>query len=359
MDEFASRLLAWHDAHGRKDLPWQHNINPYRVWLSEVMLQQTQVATVVDYFLRFTDRFPTVVDLAAANMDEVLHLWTGLGYYARARNLHKTAGIVTETYGGEFPTTQEALETLPGIGRSTAGAIRAIAMQQHATILDGNVKRVLARYHAVEGFPGVSAVAKQLWAHAESHTPNEQTATYTQAIMDLGATLCTRRNPDCQKCPVNAGCRALRSNDVERFPERKPKKEKPVRNARFFVITQANGATLLERKPMNGLWGGLWSPLERDSEATPGVVSAELGLTSEDFEQVNYAPPFRHTFTHFHLDIEPVYIRTKNTITTVADTDDLRWVFPWMLADGNEKIGLSVPAVKLLAALEPVFANHD
>ena len=357
MDEFAKNLLAWHDQYGRKDLPWQADINPYRVWLSEVMLQQTQVATVIDYFHRFTTRFPTVIDLAKAELDEVLHLWTGLGYYARARNLHKTACIVANQHNGEFPQTQEGLEQLPGIGRSTAGAIRAIAMHQHATILDGNVKRVLARYHAISGYPGTTAVANNLWGLAEEHTPAERTATYTQAIMDLGATVCTRRNPQCETCPVIDGCQAYRLNKVDELPEPKPKKEKPIRAARFFIVTQPNGATLLERKPANGLWGGLWSPLERASDMTPEAVVTELGLHKP--EQMHYAPIFRHTFTHFHLDIEPIYITVREATTFVADADDLRWVFPELLTDGNEKIGLSAPAVKLLAALKPVFANHE
>ena len=359
MDQFARKLLAWHEHHGRKDLPWQQETSPYRVWLSEVMLQQTQVATVIAYFLRFTQRFPTVLDLARANLDEVLHLWTGLGYYARARNLHKAAIIVAEEYDGVFPESQEALEGLPGIGRSTAGAIRAIAMKQHAAILDGNVKRVLARYHAIEGYPGKTAVAKQLWEYAETHTPKEHTDIYTQAIMDLGATLCIRRNPNCQACPVAEGCQALEKNQVERFPEPKPKKEKPVRSARFFVISQPNGATLLEQKPANGLWGGLWSPLERSVEAEFETIANELGIPRNAEHRVNYAPSFRHTFTHFHLDIEPVYVTLASTPNVAADAEHLRWVFPNLLTNGNEKIGLSVPAVKLLDALQPVFATND
>ena len=360
MDDFASKILTWHDQHGRKDLPWQQDINPYRVWLSEVMLQQTQVATVKAYFLRFTERFPTVVDLAKANLDEVLHLWTGLGYYARARNLHKAAGIIESEFNGKFPDTQEGLEHLPGIGRSTAGAIRAIAMKQHATILDGNVKRVLTRYHAEPGYPGKTDVAKRLWAHAETHTPTERTDTYTQAIMDLGATLCVRRNPDCGNCPVTKGCIAHQSDRVEQFPESKPKVNKPVRTARFFIISQANGATLLERKPENGLWGGLWSPLERPIETDHQAIAQEVGFTFGSDHSVSYAPTFRHTFTHFHLDIEPVYIRIDAAPATISDADNLRWVFPELLEDGNEKIGLSAPAVKLLAALQPVFADpHD
>lgn len=355
MDDFAKRLLNWHDVHGRKDLPWQQDINPYRVWLSEIMLQQTQVATVIDYFERFTQRFPTITDLAQADLDEVLHLWTGLGYYARARNLHKSANIIMSEHGGEFPDSQDDLEALPGIGRSTAGAIRAIAMRQHATILDGNVKRVLARFHAQTGYPGKTAVANQLWSYAQAHTPAQRTHTYTQAIMDLGATVCTRRNPQCAACPVRDDCTALQTGRVDELPEPKPKKDKPVRAARFFIITLPNGATLLERKPESGLWGGLWTPLERSTGQDPTELVQEMGAVADDLEQIHLAPVFRHTFTHFHLDIEPVYVTLKRQPMAVQDSDDRRWVFPELLAKGNERIGLSAPAVKLLSVLSPVF----
>lgn len=356
MDHFAQRLLAWHEQFGRKDLPWQRHINPYRVWLSEVMLQQTQVATVVDYFVRFTERFPTVEDLAHGELDEVLHLWTGLGYYARARNLHKTAIRVVTEHNGAFPDTQAALEALPGIGRSTAGAIRAIAMGERAAILDGNVKRVLARYHAVAGYPGTTAVAKQLWAHAEAHTPAQRCETYTQAIMDLGATLCRRSKPDCAHCPVGDTCKAHIKGATDQYPGRRAKKDKPVRSARFFVVLVPNGATLLEQKPQDGIWGGLWTPPERDSATEPVAFLAEIGADRAAMEQAHFAPVFRHTFTHFHLDIEPVYIRLRNSHDIATERQqNLRWVFPSQLNSSNQPIGLSAPAVKLLASLQPVF----
>ena len=229
MDWFATRLLDWYDRHGRKHLPWQQDINAYRVWISEIMLQQTQVTTVIPYFEKFMARFPTVGDLADAELDEVLHHWTGLGYYARGRNLHKAAMQVMADHGGQMPSDPESLESLPGIGRSTAGAIAAIAANVRAPILDGNVKRVLARFHAVPGYPGESRVAKALWAACRCPHARERVADYTQAIMDLGATLCTRTKPECETCPVAQQCQALAAADVASYPGKKPKKEKPVR----------------------------------------------------------------------------------------------------------------------------------
>ena len=355
MDWFARQLLDWHAQHGRTDLPWQQDINPYRVWVSEIMLQQTQVTTVIDYYLRFMQRFPTVQDLAGAPLDEVLHHWTGLGYYARARNLHKAAVIVAQELDGVFPQTQEALEALPGIGRSTAGAIRAISMQQPAAILDGNVKRVLTRFHGIGGYPGTTDVSRQLWTLAEEHTPAEHTGVYTQAIMDLGATLCVRRRPNCPACPLNTRCSAYAEGEVERYPEPKPKKEKPIQQARFFVVTLPNGAALLEQKPLDGLWGGLWTPPQREAQADIELFLNELGVANESVTRQHIAPQFRHTFTHYHLDIEPVYLQLNTTPTTVDEASDRRWVHPTLLQEDNQRIGLSAPAVKLLASLEEPF----
>ncbi len=351
-DWFATQLLAWFDVAGRKDLPWQQDISPYRVWVSEIMLQQTQVATVIDYYQRFMDRFPDVHALARADLDEVLHFWTGLGYYARARNLHKTAQTVVRDYDGEFPDDAENLEALPGIGRSTAGAIRAIAQQAHAAILDGNVKRVLCRFHAVAGYPGATAVNKALWSLAEAHTPASRTADYTQAIMDLGATVCTRRNPACTACPVQTACAAHAEGKVDLYPERKPKKAKPERTARFFVVTLADGSVLLEQQPMDGLWGGLWNPPQRDSATTPAEFLQELGLRAEDLSRQHIAPTFRHTFTHFHLHIEPVYLVLEHSPAVLADDASQRWLHPDEVRGGNQRLGLSAPAVRLLASLD-------
>lgn len=347
MDWFAERLLAWYDQHGRKHLPWQQDINAYRVWVSEIMLQQTQVTTVIPYFEKFMARFPTVGDLAAADLDEVLHHWTGLGYYARGRNLHKAAGQVVATHAGTMPTEVKALEALPGIGRSTAGAIAAIAGGVRAPILDGNVKRVLARFYAVAGYPGETAVARTLWEHAEAHTPEKRVAAYTQAIMDLGATLCVRARPDCSACPVAERCAAFAADEIERYPGRKPKKEKPVRQARLFVAHDERGNCLVEQRPADGVWGGLWTPPERPADTQVDAFVREFGLPAVPEGAVRYAPTFRHTFTHFHLDIEPVYLQVSEPPHSVRERDDVRWHTP----GGNEPLGLSAPAVKLIDSL--------
>ena len=258
-DDFASRLLNWFDTHGRKDLPWQNPATPYRVWLSEIMLQQTQVATVIPYFERFVQHFPNVVMLAAARQDDVLSLWSGLGYYARARNLHRAARQLIEQYAGDFPDTLELVQALPGIGRSTAGAILSLSRGAPHAILDGNVKRVLARYHAVDGWPGKAAVARRLWQLAEFALPGERAGAYNQAMMDLGATLCTRARPRCGACPVQAGCAAFATQSPERYPGRRDRQPLPVRETCMLVLRDSRQAVLLERRPESGRWGSLWS----------------------------------------------------------------------------------------------------
>jgi A/G-specific adenine glycosylase len=314
IDDFGTRLLAWFDIHGRKHLPWQRNPSPYRVWVSEIMLQQTQVGTVIGYFERFMARFPTVNMLAAASEDEVLHLWTGLGYYARARNLHKTAQRLTREYNAEFPQTVEQLIDLPGIGRSTAGAIVAIACGGRATILDGNVKRVLARCFGVEGWPGQTQVAAELWQIAETLTPHSRVNDYTQAIMDLGATLCTRSKPNCDACPFNAECVARKTGQTSMFPGKKPSKKIPVRQTCMLLIENAQGEFLLQKRPSTGLWGGLWSFPEVTREQLEQALEGTLEQTLEQTmlaDTPNSPPlvaPFRHTFTHFHLDITPIHV---------------------------------------------------
>ena len=337
---FAPQLLEWFDRHGRKNLPWQTDINAYRVWVSEIMLQQTQVATVTPYYERFMQRFPNVNALAEAQQDDVLHLWTGLGYYARARNLHKAAKLVTEQYNGEFPASQSELEALPGIGRSTAGAILAIAFKQHATILDGNVKRVLARYFAVSGWPGKTAVANTLWTHAEQLTPKHRTADYTQAIMDLGATLCVRSRPLCDLCPVATACQARLANEVQLYPGRKPKSEKPTKQTIMLIVENELGELLLEQRPSSGLWGGLWS--------FPECAEEELNShppTTEKKHKMETLAPFRHTFTHFHLDITPVrvFINSRDRVTEAKQL--------WYSLAAPEAIGLTRPVTKLLERL--------
>ena len=353
MNGFAHRLLDWFDVHGRKDLPWQHPRNPYRVWISEVMLQQTQVATVIGYFERFVARFPNVETLARAELDDVLHLWTGLGYYARGRNLHAAAKLIVADHDGELPVTLEELIALPGIGRSTAGAILAGGHGVRAPILDGNVKRVLARYYAVPGYPGQSAAAETLWRHADANTPTDRVADYTQAIMDLGATLCTRSKPRCGDCPVADGCIARRENSVERFPQPRPRKTLPVRRARMFMVIDPEGRCLLERRPSTGLWGGLWNPPERAGNYTCDALLDELALSRSSVIDASTLPAFRHTFTHFHLDIEPLRIEVSGATPSDSVMDGDR--FRWYSAGANEPLGLSAVAVRLLSLVQPTL----
>ncbi len=345
---FSTRLLAWYDQHGRKDLPWQQPRTPYRVWVSEIMLQQTQVTTVIGYFEKFMARFPEVSALAKAPQDEVLHLWTGLGYYARARNLHKAAKVMVTEHGGDLPGNLDALQALPGIGRSTAGAILAQGFNTRAVILDGNVKRVLTRHGAIEGFPGRTAVERTLWELADSHTPNADSANYTQAIMDLGATLCVRRAPNCEACPVSTDCKALATNRVTDFPYPKPKKAKPTKTARMYVVRGTEGDVLLEQRPQEGIWGGLWNPPERAADYPHNDFIAEYDLKTKEVVE---GAPFRHTFSHYHLDITPVFIELAGALPALTtDGDGCLWYQP---DGGQQELGLSAVAVKLLAAPLP------
>jgi A/G-specific adenine glycosylase len=340
---FSQKLLNWFDQHGRKDLPWQQGITAYRVWVSEIMLQQTQVSTVIPYFQRFMASFPTIEALANAPQDKVLHHWTGLGYYARARNLHKTAQLIINELDGIFPNTVEQLETLPGIGRSTAGAIRAIAFQKSATILDGNVKRVLARYHAIGGWPGQTAVSNQLWVHAEQHTPKARLADYTQAIMDLGATLCTRTKPRCTECPMANQCTAFTAGNPTDYPGKKPRKEQPVRESLFLVIKNSEGEILLEQRPANGLWGGLWVFPQCDSETDIDRTCHQLNCSVENWQLL---PKRRHTFSHFHLDYQPVLIQAKQQ-PTIMDSPSIVWYNP----TSPLEVGTAQPVKQLLQQL--------
>ncbi len=332
---FARRVLRWFDQHGRKDLPWQKDINAYRVWVSEIMLQQTQVATVIGYYENFMARFPDVATLADAPQDDVLHYWSGLGYYSRARNLHKTAQLVVENFNGEFPDTVAELETLPGIGRSTAGAIAAIAFQQHCAILDGNVKRVLARHFAVEGWPGQPAVATVLWDYADAHTPKKRVADYTQAMMDLGATLCTRSRPDCTICPIRKSCKAYAKDSVALYPGKKPKKKIPVKTTDMHIVVNEQGHVLLQKRPPTGIWASLWSIPE---DAAP--------LAAFKIDEQQRWPVMRHTFSHFHLDITPIQYRGSSK-RAVMEPD--QWL--WYNLDKPAKVGLAAPVSKILKKL--------
>ncbi|MCE8022340.1 A/G-specific adenine glycosylase [Halomonas sp. MCCC 1A11036] len=341
---FQHRLLAWFDHAGRHDLPWQRERTPYRVWVSEIMLQQTQVTTVIPYFERFMAHFPTLAALAAASQDEVLHLWTGLGYYARGRNLHKAARQVMEKHGGELPVESlEALAELPGIGRSTAGAIIAQSTGRRAVILDGNVKRSLSRLHAVEGWPGRPAVERRLWALAEHFTPEARVADYTQAMMDLGATLCRRGMPECGRCPFADVCVAHARGEQRRFPESKPKKVLPTRATLMLVLQDAEGRVLLEQRPASGLWGGLWGLPQFDDLAE---LRAWLDVHAPGAALDPAWPAFSHTFSHFRLEITPQPAR----IDGLGSVGEARC---WYDPGSPERIGLAAPVKSLLASLVP------
>ncbi|MFO8024964.1 A/G-specific adenine glycosylase [Thiohalophilus sp.] len=342
---FSDRLLGWFERCGRHDLPWQAQRSPYRVWVSEIMLQQTQVATVIPYFERFVARFPDIRSLADAKPDEVLHLWTGLGYYARARNLHRAAQQIRDQHDSRFPDDFDQVLALPGIGRSTAGAILAQAHEQRFAILDGNVKRVLARYHAVEGWPGEKSVENRLWELAESYTPGHRIRDYTQAIMDLGATLCRRRQPDCPACPLSDGCQARRHGDPHDYPGRKPRKALPVRQTTMLILQNSAGEVLLEQRPPAGIWGGLWSFPECPVQIPARQWCTEqLGLeTSELAPQ----PPLRHSFSHYHLDIQP--LRGRITAQNPQIMEPSKRV--WYNTRRPDQRGLPAPVKALLQEL--------
>ncbi|MDD4914219.1 MAG: A/G-specific adenine glycosylase [Methylococcales bacterium] len=339
-EQFQQQLLAWFEVHGRKNLPWQQGINPYRVWLSEIMLQQTQVGSVIPYFNRFVDRFPDVQTLAAADVDEVLQYWSGLGYYARARNLHKTASMVASG-GGEFPKTLDELAGLPGIGRSTAGAILSIACAQSQPILDGNVRRVLARFCAIGGWTGDRKVADKLWDLSRAYTPVQRAGEYTQAIMDLGATLCVRNRPDCRQCPVATGCQALALDLVKVLPEPKPRKPLPVRRLYFLVLQDTEKRILLEKRPPVGIWGGLWSLPEFAclDELQDWCRRQNLAIAP-----VQTLTSLRHSFSHYHLDYTPVLANLINPINNVMEANSSLWY----KVEQIKNLGLPTPIKKLL-----------
>ena len=347
----AGPLLAWFAAHGRRHLPWQNPATPYRVWVSEVMLQQTQVATVIPYFERFMARFPDPATLAAAPLDEVLALWSGLGYYARGRNLHRAAKVLEAEHGGDLPDTAAALTALPGIGRSTAGAILALAHGRREPILDGNVKRVLARYHGIHGWTGEAAVQRELWALAERHTPRAGVAAYTQAIMDLGALVCTRRRPRCGECPLAAGCHARRTGETDLLPTPRPRRSLPTRRGTFLIIENPAGEVLLERRPPSGVWGGLWCPPQCPEAAEPGAwVADRLGLKAV---AMTAWAPLHHTFTHFRLEMHPHHLRVKAPGGSVLDGDRLLW---YKQSHNRPPVGLAAPVARLLAHVDATGA---
>lgn len=342
MERFAERLLEWFDRHGRHDLPWQHKTTPYSVWVSEVMLQQTQVLTVIPYYQRFMARFTDIRALADASQDEVLALWSGLGYYSRARNLHRAARQICDEHGGEFPRQFDEVLALPGIGRSTAGAILAIAHGQHHPILDGNVKRVLSRYHAIEGWPGRREVEQQLWQLATKHTPKRRVADYTQSIMDLGATLCTRSRPDCGSCPMQEDCVAYRQQRIEAFPGRKPRRTMPTKEVVMPVVINGNSEVLLEKRAPSGIWGGLWSLPECSNDAEFEKWCVQMGADATTAESLQ---AFRHTFSHYHLMIQSRLVKVAGNAGQVAEGANLAW----QPLAGLAQLGLPSPVRKLLA----------
>lgn len=342
---FAHRVLAWAHEHGRKQLPWQQQRSAYRVWVSEIMLQQTQVETVIPYFEKFMQRFPEIESLANAQQDDVLHYWSGLGYYARARNLHKAAQIIRDQYQNQFPLNIDEVIALPGIGRSTAGAILSLSHNQTHTILDGNVKRVLARHHAIEGWPGMAKVEKRLWSIAEQLTPAENNADYTQAMMDLGATCCTRTKPNCESCPVNGDCLANINHRQHELPNSKPKKQLPERSTYMLVLENQQQQLLMQRRPNHGVWGGLWSFPEFESQQQS--LDWCLTMFQKAPESTQLHGNISHTFSHFRLHITPISVKYTTPIHWVMEDDQWVWY-----KHGTSKAGLAAPVnqlVKLLA----------
>ncbi|MEW9897005.1 A/G-specific adenine glycosylase [Chitinivorax sp. PXF-14] len=339
-NDFAGRLIAWQQAHGRHDLPWQHSRDPYRVWLSEIMLQQTQVATVIPYYLAFLERFPDIAALAAAPLDDVLAAWSGLGYYTRARNLQKAAQQIVAGHGGVFPDDVALVEALPGIGRSTAAAICAFSFGQRRAILDGNVKRVLARWLGVDGYPGDKKIETRLWAEAEALLPAIGIEAYTQAQMDLGSLICTRGKPRCDACPVSTDCVALRDGLTAVLPAPKPRKAIPSR-ATVMLLAWDGDRLLLTRRPPSGIWGGLWCLPEVASTLDAETFCTQHGLTLLADQA---AADFEHVFTHFRLTITPHALQVARGTALAAEPD-----WDWFTREQALAAGIPQPLRKLLS----------
>ncbi len=346
---FATRLVAWQRAHGRHDLPWQNTRDPYRIWLSEIMLQQTQVTTVLGYYERFLASFPTVRALAEASDDAVMAHWAGLGYYSRARNLHKASKQIVEQHGGAFPQSVEALAELPGIGRSTAAAIAAFSFDVIAPILDGNVKRVVARHAGIEGFPGASAVEKQLWSAAQKRLPKQHAdmVAYTQGIMDLGASLCAKSNPNCNACPVMMDCAARLSGRIDEIPAAKPSKKIPHRSQRYLLATHSETVLLVKRPPM-GIWGGLWCLPEIDAESTNDEigVNASISFAIRQYDKPEIASTLEHSFTHFKLTLQPIRLHVKSLNARAAEPGAM-----WLPLADIKSAALPKPILTILQRL--------
>jgi A/G-specific adenine glycosylase len=343
---FADRVVRWQGSHGRHDLPWQGTRDPYRIWLSEIMLQQTQVAAVIPYYTRFLERFPDIRALASAPPSDVMAAWAGLGYYSRARNLHKCAQVVVELHGARFPRTARELADLPGIGRSTAAAIAVFACGERAAILDGNVKRVFARHFGIDGYPGEAAVERRLWERAEAELPGTGIEAYTQGLMDLGATLCGRSRPRCPDCPVASTCVALAQGRVSDLPTPRPAKARPVRHTAIAIIRDAHGALLLETRPPSGIWGGLMSLPEFDADADDArLVAAIAARYSLDVELRDRLPELRHEFSHYSLVMHPRLARIRGASGAAGGA--ARMVLP----DAFEALALPAPVRRLLQQL--------
>ncbi len=341
-DWFSDKVINWYELYGRKTLPWQIEKTPYKVWISEVMLQQTQVVTVIPYFEKFMQRFTDIEVLAAADEDEVLHFWTGLGYYARARNLHKTAKIVSKQYQGIFPDKFDDVIALPGIGRSTAGAILSLSLDQHHSILDGNVKRVLARFFMLEGWYGVKAVENKLWQYTEALTPEIGVTKYNQAMMDLGASLCSRAKFDCEPCPLSEKCQAKLANKVKQYPNSKPKKQVPKRTC-YMLLLKFNEHVLLEKRPSQGIWGGLHAFFQFES-----YQELELFLIQNQIRgELDGLEKFTHIFTHFQLEINPVVMELKSQPDIIGENNLL-----WYDLGKPPEVGLAAPTKKLIKLTE-------
>ena len=346
--KFGQHVVRWYHQQGRKHLPWQQDKTPYRVWISEIMLQQTQVSTLIPYYQRFMESFPTITDLAKAQEDVVLHHWTGLGYYARARNLHKAAKMMVSDHAGEFPANIDQVIALPGIGRSTAGAILSLALKQHHPILDGNVKRVLARSYLVEGYNGLSKFDKALWQLSEQLTPAIETDSFNQAMMDLGATVCTRSKPTCDLCPVEQSCLAKASDQQQDFPQKKPKKKTPEKKTIMVIpriIDSTNHKVLMEKRPPTGIWGGLWCFHEVDKASEIDELMTLLSLKVITSQTL---PEFRHTFSHFHLDITPIVVDCKMLASTKINEPNQQ---KWYDLNQHSSVGLAASTQKLLTLL--------
>jgi A/G-specific adenine glycosylase len=356
VERVAPALLDWWEGDGRKDLPWQQNPTPYRIWVSEIMLQQTQVGTVIGYYDRFMETFPDVQALARAELDSVLHLWSGLGYYARARNMHRAAGEIIERFNGELPSDFDALESLPGIGRSTAGAILALSADQRHPILDGNARRVLARLFGVAGWPGNTKVNRELWRLADACTPAHRVANYTQAIMDLGASVCTRRKAKCTVCPFNQFCIANQRDTVDQIPAPRPKRDRPQREVVLVMVVREDGAVLLEKRPSSGIWGGLWGfPETIEVDEVPAWCLAQVGIAPG---QTKVRSLVRHGFTHFDLAITPVEVHIATPPVRVMEGD--RWL--WYNLNQPPAVGLAAPVTRLLATIaerQNLETEHD